>query len=152
VKLRNSKKTQQVFFLLLIYPYLALNKIIFLFPSNYHTEHQVPDPFYFLYFLSFYFYFSFPSFLLASLFSSLSFLTCLLRERDVRVEMRERWEDRPKEGRKRTTQPVGWPPDWADDTAGPAGHGSAAATSLVDHFRRFYRYPYHRKPNFSMGK
>jgi len=130
VKLRNSKQTQHVFFfLLLIYPSLALNKI-----------------------LSFYFYFSFPSFLLASLFSSLSFLTYLLRERDVRVEMRERWEDRPKEGRKRTTQPVGWPPDWADDTAGPAGHGSAAATSLVDHFRRFYRYPYHRKPNFSMGK
>jgi hypothetical protein len=141
VKLRNSKKTQQVFFLLLIYPYLALNKIIFLFPSNYHTEHQVPDPFYFLYFLSFYFYFSFPSFLLASLFSSLSFLTCLLRERDVRVEMRERWEDRSKEGRKRTTQSVGRPPDWADGAAGPACHGPASVTSPGEPFPANFSVP-----------
>jgi hypothetical protein len=26
------------------------------------------------------------------------------------------------------TQPVGWPPDWADDTAEPRGHGPAPVT------------------------
>jgi len=55
------------------------------------------------------------------------------------VEMRERCvcvTVRGRGGRKRT-QPVGWPPDWVDDAAGPASHGLAPATSLVAFFGDF---------------
>lgn len=36
--------------------------------------------------------------------------------------------ERERGGRKKT-QLVGWPPNWADDAAGPEGHGPASATS-----------------------
>jgi hypothetical protein len=34
------------------------------------------------------------------------------------------------------TQPVGWPPDWAEDAARPRGHGPAPATPLESVFQR----------------
>jgi len=54
-----------------------------------------------------------------------------------------------REGRKNLgTQSVGRPPDWADEAAGPAGHGPVPATSLVAFSGDFCRYPYLWKPNF----
>jgi len=38
-------------------------------------------------------------------------------------------------GERKGTQPVGEPPDWADDAAGPAGHGPSPATSPGAFFR-----------------
>jgi hypothetical protein len=51
-------------------------------------------------------------------------------------------------GERRETQPVGGPPDWADDAAEPAGHGPAPATSPGAFSGDVFRHPCLRKPIF----
>jgi hypothetical protein len=58
-----------------------------------------------------------------------------MRERLGGKEGGRRREDRPSEWGREKTQPVGWPPDWADDAAGPAGHSPVSATSPEGVFR-----------------
>jgi len=48
--------------------------------------------------------------------------------------------ERGRGGRKKT-QPVGWPPDWADEAAGPANHGPASARSSENLFPAIFPVP-----------